>query len=198
MSTTTTTKPAKDAKGREDLSRLIQSPSARATLFGAGIRTLADARAAGMERLLQIPDIGDGTLELLRGALEAPPEEPEPVKPKGDAPAPKTKKPAGHVEEGPHPILLHSPYREYRFPLKKTRRTFNAATGEHTDETPLWVEFYDGAGKITALEWALRRHKGDEDRARADVENKVPWRVECATWLRARNGFPRDFAILGD
>lgn len=198
MSNATTTKP--DAKmGREELSRLIQSPSARAVLTGAGIRTLADAKAAGMEALAQIPGIGDGTLELLRGALvevPPPPEAPEPGAKAGEKPKPyKNIRP---TEEGPHPLLLHSPHREYRFPLKKARRNHNVVTGEVTDEVPLWVEFFDGHAQITALEWALRRHRGDEDKARADVANKAPWRVECAEWLRSRNGFPRDFAIQGD
>ena len=190
MTNATTTKP--DAtKGREGLSRLIQSPSARATLAAAGIRTLEDAKAAGMERLALIPDIGDGTLELLRGALEE-------VPPPPSAAAPKPKKNIRDTEEGPHPLLLHSPHREYRFPLKKARRNHNVVTGEVSDEVPLWVEFADGQARITAFMWFMRQTRGDEDASRALIEKKAPWRVECAAWLRARNGFPRDFAIQGD
>lgn len=192
--TTTTTKKPDAAKGREELSRLIESPSARAVLAGAGIRTLADAKAAGMERLVLIPDIGDGTLDVLRAAIA---EVPAPAPTPAAEAKPKAKAPRG-TEEGPHPLLLHSPHREYRFPLKKARRNYNATTGEHTDEVPLWVEFFDGHAKITSLMWFLRVHKGDEDLARADIAKGTPWRVACAEWLRSRNGHVRDFAIQGD
>ncbi len=174
---------------RAEFAALIESPGARAHLAANGILTLADARAMGLEKILAIPDIGDGTVEILRQALEA-----SPAAPPKAAARPNEKA----VEEGMHPVLLHSPHAAYRFPLKKAKRLFEPSSGTSILQMPLWVEFEDHTARITAMAWFMRLHDGDEDKSRAAVEAKTPWRVACVAWLRARNGFPRDFAILGD
>ena len=183
--TTTTTTPTvlTDASL---LSEILESPRAVRALEGLGLKTLGDVRAAGIDKVVGQRYIGDVTLEKLRAALgpQATPDKPA-------APEPKW-------EEGMHPLYLHSPSRGFRFPLKRALSRHHPVSGETIEQTPLWVEFTEGEAKLTAYEWALKVHDGDEVKARRDVEAKTPWRIAAIEWLKARRSYERAFFIKTD
>lgn len=157
------------------IAEIVASPRAAKALRDAGFATLADVKTKGVGAAAQVALVGEVTVQALIEALGPQMEQ---------APEPTA------IEEGPHPLHLHSPPGGCTaFPLKKAKRVYNPTTGTSEEQETLWLEFENGEAKLTSRMWFLRVHDGDEAKADADVKAGTPWRQQAAAWLRARRNF---------
>lgn len=171
MSPTTTSRP---------LSEIVSSPRSVKALADAGYSTLADLEDVSAETIAAINGVGPATLAELQTAWA-----PEPTTIDFSA-----------VEEGPHPILLSSPYAGLSVRLHE-------ATEERDGKRvrvklPAFLAFEKGEAKFTKASFAMVKHPHDKPAQRDFVNGDAPWRVEAHQWLRESSSFKAGRFIILD
>jgi len=156
----------------------------------AGIHTLGDAQELGFEGLADIQYVGQGTLSDVMRALETI------AKPSAADSASAAEEPEDvGVEESYEPLRLHSPFPTYAMTFVPSRKV-SQGMGAYATQTPYMIEFENGEARVSPELWFNRKFHRDETKIREALENKGPWRQECADHIKSMSSYGRDFWIL--
>lgn len=160
----------------------LESPRALHALEQAGFRTVADLKKVALTEIMAIKGVGDRTMEQI-GAIVG-----------TDASAVND----DEIEEGDHPLHLHSPYESYSlWVLKGDIVRFGAGKGGKI-VPPVVIRFEQGRGRLTRDQYLARKYQRDADKIAAHINEKRPWRQEAAAWLKARKMFGVAYHLMSE
>jgi len=162
------------------LALVIESPRAAKALEEAGYAKVGDLDGVSYSELGSVKGVGERTLERIRELRTDLPEEPTNTK----------------VEEGMHPIHLHSPSNGFCLHLLPGDRLGDKFG--YRLVTPVFIEFSDGRGRMTAELWFTRKYRRDMVKVQDAIANEEPWRVEAHKWLASRRSCNSAFFIMTD
>lgn len=167
------------------LKEVVESPRALAALDKHGLKTLGDVARVGVGSLHTLAGVGEATVSLLEKAIGPVEVEEDPQ----DA----------EVEEGPHPLRMDSPYREFRMCVVPAGRVEQPGGGYALQES-IFIEFAAGEGALSKEQYLMRALARNRSAVAAAMKDPAyPWRRDAARWLRSKDSFARgEFRILKD
>jgi len=184
---TTATKMADDTR----ISEIVTGPRAVKHLEAAGIGSLGDLRAKGMEVVFTTKYVGQVAIRELQAAIG--PQEKRPV-------ATPSSDPLSEMEEGSHPLNLErlpgGPARISWLPSNKV----STGGGAYGIQKHVWIEFDEhGSFKLSQRAYLMRKYNRNEERVIDAIDQKAPWRQECVDMIRGTfQSYGTGFIILTD
>lgn len=163
------------------LSALLDSPRAAAALRKAGYETVGDLGDIALEELTKINGVGERTLEQI-----------------SEAGVTKATVNYDEVEEGPQPIHLMSPRDEYVIWVLRGDKIFDSESRTNKVVPPLLIQFADGRGQIARETYLKRKYFRDPQKIQDHISADLPWRVECANWLKSRTKYGLEYTLMTD